>query len=187
MSRIPRSADAQQEMLKALFERYYDRLLYFAWQYVHDKETARDLVQDAFITYWRNAANIADEETPIKNYLYLTVKHACLKHLRHNEVVGKYYNTLEADPQEEALGHYRIVRAEVISEIHQAIAGLPQPLRKISQMSYLEGLKNQEIADQLNMPLNTVKSHKQKALQALRLRLHPDNFVALLLVIKLLR
>jgi len=173
-------------VLEALFKRYYDRLLYFAWQYVHNKETARDLVQDAFITYWNNSRSVSPEETQIRNYLYVNVKNACLKHLRHDEVVGKYHTTLEADPAEDAQGANRIIRAEVIGEIYRVIESLPEPYRKISQLGYIEGLKNQEIADQLQIPLNTVKSQKQKALQLIRVQLHPETYAVLLIAIKLL-
>ena len=177
---------ADNEVLEALFKRYYDRLLYFAWQYVHDKETARDLVQDAFITYWNNAGSVSSAETQIRNYLYVTVKNACLKHLRHNGVVDRFHTTLDPDPAEEALGASRIIRAEVIGEIYRVIENLPEPYRRISQMGYIEGLKNQEIADRLQVPLNTVKSQKQKALQLIRMQVHPETYAALIVIIKLL-
>jgi DNA-directed RNA polymerase specialized sigma24 family protein len=44
-----------------IFVRYYDRLLYFAWQFIHDKETARDLVQVAFLTYWKQINKVSQE------------------------------------------------------------------------------------------------------------------------------
>jgi len=191
MSKIlPFNNDRQQSSapeLKTLFARYYGRLLYFAWQYVHDKETARDLVQDAFITYWHKANEVSVEETQIRNYLYVNVRNACLKHIRHVEVAGKYQDTLKPEPAEEAQGADRIIRAEVIGEIYRVIDSLPEPYRRISRMSYIEGLKNQEIADQTGVPLNTVKSQKQKALQLIRLKVHPETYVALLLMSKLLR
>jgi RNA polymerase sigma-70 factor (ECF subfamily) len=191
MSKIlPFNNDRQQSSapeLKTLFARYYDRLLYFAWQYVHDKETARDLIQDAFITYWHKANEVSVEETQIRNYLYVNVRNACLKHIRHVEVAGKYQDTLKPEPAEEAQGADRIIRAEVIGEIYRVIDSLPEPYRRISRMSYIEGLKNQEIADQTGVPLNTVKSQKQKALQLIRLKVHPETYVALLLMSKLLR
>lgn len=172
--------------LKTLFARYYDRLLYFAWQYVHDKETARDLVQDAFITYWHKADQVSAEETQIRNYLYVNVRNACLKHIRHSEVAGKYQGTLEPEPSEEAQGADRIIRSEVIGEIYRVIDSLPEPYRRISRMSYIEGLKNQEIAFKTGVPLNTVKSQKQKALQLIRLKVHPETYGLLLLMLKLL-
>ncbi|MES2830163.1 MAG: RNA polymerase sigma-70 factor [Bacteroidota bacterium] len=179
------TARSNEISLKEVFDRYYDRLLYFAWLYVHDKETARDLVQDAFITYWDNINQVSNLEKQIKNYLYVSVKNACLKHIRHNAVVSKYQLTLEAEPQEEAIGLHRIIRAEVIGEIYRAIENLPEPYRKISKLGYIDGLKNQEIADLLNMPLNTVKSHKQKALRLLRLKLRPDQYVLFLVFVRL--
>ena len=73
-----------------------------------------------------------------------------------------------------------IITSEVIAEIHAAIRSLPENYRTISVKGFLEGKKNQEIADELGMSVNTVKKQKQKALQLLRLKLTPDLFALLL-------
>ncbi len=166
------------EGMEILFKKYYDRLLYFAWQYIHEKETAKDLVQEAFLKYWNQHREISADETQIRNYLYVTVKNACLKYLRHLKVVDKYHSQLDDEPVEERTMINTMIRAE----IYQAIESLPASCRQISKMGYLEGMKNQEIAGLLGISVNTVKTQKQRALQLLRLRLNPETFLALLLI-----
>ncbi|WP_256009387.1 RNA polymerase sigma-70 factor [Desertivirga xinjiangensis] len=164
-----------------LFLSYYDRLVYFAWQFIHDKETARDIVQEAFVNYWKSFEFDAPPEVQGRNFLYLTVKNACLKIIRHDKVVDKHRQILDPDPTEESCTINKIIRAEVSGEIYRAIETLPASCRRISRMCYLEGMKNQEIADELGISVNTVKTQKQRALQLLRLRLNPEIFILLML------
>lgn len=172
------AADTVQ-LLELLHTSYYDRLLYYAWTIIHDKETSRDIVQEAFICYWNQKNEVSSNLVQIRNFLYVNVKNACLKHLRHDKVVGKYRTLQDADPVEESSALSKMIQAEVIGEIYAAIEALPEGCKKISKMGYLDGLKNQEIADQLGISINTVKTQKKRALALLRLKLNPETFLTL--------
>ncbi len=168
---------------KGLFNQYYDRLLYFAWQFIHDKEIANDMVQEAFLNYWNSCSDPSIDEVHARNFLYLNVRNLCFKHIRHDKVVEKHRKILDSDPVEEYDVVNEIIRSEVLGEIYKAIETLPESCKRISCMSYLEGMKNQEIADELGISINTVKTQKQRALQLLRLRLSPQTYLSLLMFI----
>lgn len=172
-----------ESLLEAMHESYYDRLLYYAWTIIHDKETARDLVQDAFISFWNQQDQISVNPVQIRNFLYVTVKNSCLKHLRHDKVVDRYMGQQDPDPIDNASVLSKMIQAEVLGEIYAAIESLPANCRRISKMGYLEGLKNHEIAAQLGISVNTVKTQKQRALQLLRLKLSPETFLTLVVLI----
>lgn len=169
-------------LLEAMHKAYYDRLLYYAWTIIHDKETSRDIVQEAFISYWNQRAHVTLNSVQIRNFLYVNVKNSCLKHLRHDKVVDKYIHLQDSDPVEEALALKNMIQAEVLGEIYAAIESLPENCRRISKMGYIDGLKNQEIADKLDISINTVKTQKKRALQLLRLKLKPESFLTLLIL-----
>lgn len=171
-------------LLEFLHASYYDRLLYYAWTIIHDKETSRDLVQEAFIGYWNQKERVSPNPVQIRNFLYVNVKNSCLKHLRHDKVVDKYMGMQDPDPAEEASALNKMIQAEAIGEIYAAIESLPERCRKISKMGYLEGLKNHEIAEQLGLSVNTVKTQKKRALQLLRLKLNPETFLTLTLLLQ---
>jgi len=165
---------------EALFKEFYDRLVYFSFQFVYDKDQARDIVQDAFIRYWNQREEVLDNKAAIKNFLYSTVRNASLNYIRHSKIVEGYiqlHNTIEP---EEAPVIDAIITAEVVAEIHAAIQSLPESYRQVSILSYLEGKKNQEIADELDMSINTVKKQKQRALQLLRMKMVPEMYALLL-------
>ena len=168
--------------IKEIFEFYYSRLCYFAFKMLGDEEKAKDVVQDAFVVLWNKMADF-DNETATKNFLYLSVKNACLNLLRHNAVKQKFITTQDsADFIDEKITA-NIILAEVNGEIHKAIETLPAGCKNVLKLSYFEGLKNQEIADALNISINTVKTQKARALQILRLKLDKFSFLLLLGII----
>ncbi len=163
-----------------LFNEYYNRLVYFSYQFVKDKEQAEDIVQEAFIKYWDQKETVMANKIAVKNFLYSTVRNASLNCIRHTKVVEGYIQLHgTAEPEEQPIID-AIINAEIIAELHAAIQALPDNYRSVSVLGYLEGKKNQEIADELEMSVNTVKKQKQKALQLLRGQLVPEMFVLLM-------
>ncbi|WP_158796892.1 RNA polymerase sigma-70 factor [Pedobacter sp. L105] len=168
--------------LDLLFKEFYDRLVYFSLQFVKDKYQAQDIVQDAFIKYWQLKDTVIPHKTAIKNFLYQTVRNASLNVIRHEKIVEGYIQLQGNIEPEEPCVIDAIIRTELMAEIHSAIQSLPESYRTISVMGYFDGKKNQEIADELNMSINTVKKQKQRALQLLRLKLTPETFMLLMVL-----
>lgn len=171
----------EESSLEDLFKEYYERLVYFAYQVIKDKDTAEDIVQETFIKFWNQRKNIEADGLAIKSYLYSTVKNNCLNILRHQKVEEKYKEKLGKVYSEEVGIVQLIIRAEVVSELHRALQTLPAGCRQISRLGYFEGKSNPEIAAELGISVNTVKTQKQRGLQLLRLRLDPEMFSLLLL------
>jgi RNA polymerase sigma-70 factor (family 1) len=163
----------------ALFSEFYNRLVYFSFQFVNDKHQAQDIVQEAFIKYWNQHQTILPDKIAIKNFLYSTVRNASLNIIRHQKVVEGYVQLQGGiEPSEPSIME-AIIAAEVMAGVHAAVQSLPANYRLISEMGYLEGKKNQEIADELDMSVNTVKKQKQRALQLMRMKLTPEMFTLL--------
>ncbi|WP_256006874.1 RNA polymerase sigma-70 factor [Pedobacter deserti] len=167
-------------LLEVVYEIYYDRLLYFAWTMIHDKEVAKDLVQEAFVSYWEHREIVTVDAVKVRNFLYVAVRNGCLKYIRHNKVVDRYLAVQDPEPMVEGVALEQMIKAEVIGQIYAAIATLPQAMQQISRMAYLKGMKNHEIADELGISINTVKTQKQRAVQLLRVKLKPESFLVLL-------
>ncbi len=165
------SQDPDPLSLDTLFREYYDRLVFFSFQMVHDKCQAQDIAQEAFIRYWKERETVARHPVAVKNYLYASVRNASLNVVRHGKVVAGFRTQYAFEEAEEETVVEAIITAEVLAEIHQAIESLPETYRKICTLSYLEGKNNRKIADELGISINTIKKQKQKVLQLLRLKL----------------
>ncbi len=169
-----RAGSFGEKELNSLFDAYFDRLSYFAFRLIKDHDLADDMAQEAFIKYWQMRELVENNPVSIKNFLYTTVKNACLNSIRHEKVVSSYASGLPEEPVSEATVVDTIITAEVLDSLLNAVRSLPEPYQKMSRLAYLEGKKNQEIADELGMSVNTVKKQKQKALEMLRAMLRPE-------------
>ncbi len=174
---------SKEEVFEQFFKNFYPRLVYFAFQILADKNKAEDIVQEAFVKFWDHKEAVSPNPIAIKNFLYATVKNSSLNSVRHEKVVEKYKSNYIPSEAEEATIINYIIQSEVLAEIHQAIQNLPESCQRISRMGYLEGMKNHEIAATLGISINTVKTQKQRAMQLLRLRLNPETFALLALVL----
>lgn len=164
-----------------LFRSHFTGLCFFAQKYVKDLDTAREIVQEAFISMWDKRETI-DMNRPVKSYLSMIIHNKCTNYLRDNRKFDSYIldieNLLDV-PEYEATDS--LVADELKVHIDVAISELPEKCREIFVLNRFENLKYQEIADQLNISVKTVETQMSKALQHMRLRL--AEFVTMLVLL----
>jgi RNA polymerase sigma-70 factor (family 1) len=165
------------------FQLHYRPLCYFASQLVGDQQDAEDIVKDTYVKLWQKHTDFATPQN-IKAFLYITTRNACLNFLRHLQVKEssrKELLYLEEEKGQELVIN-QMIRAELMQEIYGEIEKLPEKRRMVFKLAYLEGMKNDEIAQQMNISIHTVKEHKGKALQFLRLRFSDKHIVLFILL-----
>lgn len=163
-----------------IFNTYYPRLCHFSFQLTRDRSLAEDICQDAFIRFWDHREYISPMENAVKSYLYTTVRNASISSLRHHAVVRQYRDRYPRIENDDITVIHAIIRSEITAEIYQALETLPQGCREVVSMAYLQGMKNKEIASELGVSVNTVKTQRQRALHLLRSRVHPEVFLILI-------
>ncbi len=154
---------------KTIFDLFNKRLLYLAMEIVHDIAVAEDIVQEAFLKLWDRREKSGDV-TAIKAFLYLCVKNACRNQYKRGKVVEKYL-ARQDEAIDEQIIVAKIIEAEVLDSLNNAIKKLPAGCRDVVYLGYFEGMSNQEVAKQLNISINTVKTQKLRALRNLRMLL----------------
>ncbi len=153
---------------REIFNTYYLPLCAYGYALVKDEDVVGDFVQEAFLNLWKRRDGFHILAT-IKSFLYLNVKNACLDWLKHEAV--KMRNTRELSEyllcgEDEDI----ILENEIHEELYRALKDLPEQSRRVVVMT-MHGLSNLEIATQLNISQNTVKTLKLKAYRILRERL----------------
>jgi len=135
-------------------------------------ETARDTVQSAFLKFWESRNNLTAAGAA-KAYLYKTVGNSCLDLIKHQKVkTQKEKHLLQAgEPGFLQNGYESIDFRELNISVNDAIAELPEQMRKIFILCKMEGLKYQDVAAQLNVSVKTVETQMSRALAKLRLKL----------------
>ncbi len=161
-------------IFESLFKEHYSSLCYFANRFVNATEIAEDIVEEAFIKLWNTSLNSTDN-TSVKNWLYKTVRNTSLDHLRREKTKAERKSGFEYvhHTGTETFPLLDMIRAEVLQELDKALQMLPAGCRKVFDMYYFEGKDIQRIAVELNISVNTVKSHKARGLYILRSKLSP--------------
>lgn len=166
-----------------LFRSNFKGLCFFAQKYVKDFETAKEIVQDAFVILWEKRAAM-DTDRSVKSYLTTTIHNKCNNYLRDNRKFN--YEILSLENLVQSDGYVqadRLIEVELADNITKAINELPEKCRQVFLMSRNENLKYQEIADKLAISVKTVETQMSKALQHMRLRL--AEYLVLLIVLLL--
>ncbi|MEM1337110.1 MAG: RNA polymerase sigma-70 factor [Bacteroidota bacterium] len=153
---------------KAHFDTLYVPLCLFANKYVHNLNTAKDLVQEVFIKIWEDKIELKNENV-IKSYLYTAVRNKSLDFLksRHHKSSERYSKEEFESIQTETFFLREVVISETSTIIENAVNTLPKKCAQIIKLS-LKEYSNKEIAQELSISVNTVKAQKRIAYQKLR-------------------
>lgn len=148
-----------------IFERYYVALCLFANQYMEDDEASADIVQDSFAKLWQ----IRDDFFylhQVKAFLYTAVRNKALNELEHSKVVWEYAQKV-IEKKKDSFFHDAVVEEETYRIVAEAIDMLPDQMKAIMKLA-MEGKKNNEIAEHLNVSAETVHTLKRIAYKKLR-------------------
>ena len=167
-----------------LFRKYHRRLLLYTLKFVESESDALDIVQNIFVAIWENGKYRQNEEL-VQSYLFSAAKKSCLNHLKHQKVVRNFENETLLQLREMEAVHYQsgeksLIENENLKQINDAIDSLSDIYKEIILLSRFEGLKNSEIADQLNLPIRTVETRVFRALSALKEKISHKSFFILL-------
>ena len=165
----------EPDAMQYFFTRFYGRLCYFAARLVKNRQVAEEIVEDSFLKLWRKQTDFETVQN-VRAFLYISTRNACLNWLKQeqrDEASRRELAYLYGDVEDYVLNS--IVRAETLNEILQEIEKLPTQSRKVFKMSVMSSMKNQEIAQALNISVNTVRNQKMRATQLLRMSLLPKK------------
>lgn len=151
-----------------IFNYYYSSLCAFSLQYIDDRKSVEDLVQDFFVYLWVEAPKLKIKSS-LKSYLFTAIKNRCLDYQKHRKITEKYRNFIlfSTDKDDNSAEHF-FAESELRQAIQTSLGKLPPRCREIFEYSRLYGLSNQEISDKLEISKRTVELQISNALKILR-------------------
>ena len=161
-----------------VFRKYYPVLLPFIERHVADRELAKDILQDVFFRLYESGADFTSDIT-LKSWLYRASRNAALDYLRHLKVRDEH-RLLMAESIMFAADVDETVHEELARKIKEAINSLPPQCRQIVRMNILDDRKYSEIAEELGISVNTIRTQISRGYKKLR-ELLSDDFNALVL------
>lgn len=152
-------------VFKQVFDSCYEGLCRYAFSILRDADEAEDVVQSMFVKLWERRQEL-DIRHALKSYLFRAVYNQCMNHLDHKSVKSKYQSYSLRNETDVQLPE--VFQHELDDKIKRAIDALPNQCRVIFIMSRYEEMKYSEIADKLNLSVNTIQNQVCKALKILR-------------------
>ena len=166
---------------KQIYLKYAPMLLRFAEKFV-SSFFAEDIVHDVFLKLWDKQIFILPDNE-IKSILYTSVRNVCIDHLRRLSLEQKLMDQRALQIKIDELDFSKtsenmFMRKDMLEFIMKKVGELPERKQEIFRLSYLEGLKASEIAEQLNLSVRTVENQLYRTLLILKKKL---SFVLLCL------
>jgi RNA polymerase sigma-19 factor, ECF subfamily len=150
---------------KKCFNHFYEELVVYAQGYLFDTNSSKDVVQEVFIHIWENAGNM-HIKTSLRAYLYAMVRNRCLNQLKSLKITdnSKFLELNENLITDANKGPFPDEdRAIVYNRVLQIVDTMPVGMQQVFKMKFVNNYKYTEIADELGISVNTVKTQLKRA------------------------
>lgn len=167
--------EIQKENRKAFDElvlQYNESLNAFAFNILKDKEAAENIVQDVFVNLWLNRKKITFGDS-IKSLLYISTRNLVFNYIRSIKRENERYKQFIEDDEESTFNN--IIQEEALRLLEESIEKLPPRTAEVIRLS-LEGFKQEEIAEQMDVSVANVKRLKSLGIEKLRKSLGTLSF-----------
>ena len=165
-----------EETFEILYRRFYPRLYNFAHKIISEASVSQDMVHEVFIKLWENREHLEGDRYGA--LLFKMTRNMCFNYLKHKKVVLNKSIDLKSCRQWEELYRiefikddpYSLIEKELEEQFQEIVYDLPERCREVFVLSRVNGMKNREIALELNLSLKTIEKHISHALRILRSR-----------------
>ncbi|MEJ8856138.1 sigma-70 family RNA polymerase sigma factor [Variovorax robiniae] len=174
MALIDRVGQRDEAALRLLYERTSPRLFGLAMRVVRQREWAEDVLQETFLTIWRVAVDYRASLSPPMAWLGLIVRSRALDLLRkrtadRSRITDEFDDVMNETLPSDAPSPQDLADAsEQAFALHQCLGQLEGRQREVVSLAYLRDLTHGELAEQLKLPLGTVKTWIRRGLEKLR-------------------
>lgn|SRR5690606_19206514 len=159
-----RISRGDERAFKQFFDHYFNMLVNYAYGFVLDRSIAEDIVLELMVSIWSMGKKITTIQN-IKSYLYRATKNRALNQIKQNEKFS--FEELEDISLDSVTPESQLITKEKTEFIQHAIDSLPLRCRTVFIMIRDNKMSYQEVADILEISVNTVNRHMQDALNRL--------------------
>ena len=163
--------NGNQDSFKRLFYLYYDSLVIYADQFLFDRPSSEDIVQEVFIYFWENAS-VLNIKISVKGYLYSMVKNRVFNYLKTLKITVDIEILEYTEPKKSFVNdNYPEEKGIRYTKVIKLIETMPEKMKEICNLKYIQSYSYAEISDELGISINTVKTQLKRAKSRLRKQL----------------
>ncbi|KAA3605106.1 MAG: RNA polymerase subunit sigma-24 [Planctomycetota bacterium] len=168
---LPLVAQGNCQAVEACLQRYRGLIWNLAKAFLRQHGDVEDATQDIFIEVWKSAHRYDSRRGRESTFIATIARRRLIDRQRRRQhrspwlsLVGEEEAPANPDPQTA----WTVELGEEVERASQALQSLQKAQRQVIKLAILEGRRQTEVADQLNLPLGTVKTHLRRGLKALR-------------------
>lgn len=157
--------------LEALYERYGRAAYSLARRILTEETLAQDVVQEVFLSLWRDARRFDAGRGTVATYLLSMTHHRAVDVVRREENLRRWRTSdegLELEPDPKARVEDEVEASERRTEVRAALAELPAAQREALLLAYFGGYTQREVAALVGVPLGTVKTRMAAGMRKMK-------------------
>jgi RNA polymerase sigma-70 factor (ECF subfamily) len=164
---------AQQDAgaLEALYDRYGRAAYSLARRILTEETLAQDVVQEVFLSLWRDARRFDAGRGTVATYLLSMTHHRAVDVVRREENLRRWRTSdegLELAPDPKARVEDEVEASERRAEVRAVLKDLPDPQRQALLLAYFGGYTQREVAALVGVPLGTVKTRMAAGMRKMK-------------------
>ena len=171
----------QQDVVGYLYDNYGPALFGVAFRIVRSKELAEQVLQDAFLKIWRNGASYDSKKGKLFTWMLNITRNTAIDATRTNYY--QFYSKSEDVTALYATESSESIRPELIG-VRDVVQQLDEKYRVLIEKIYFEGYTQQEVEQELGIPLGTIKTRLRAAVEQLRTKFGAGEALAIILFIE---
>jgi RNA polymerase sigma-70 factor (ECF subfamily) len=178
-------ATGDEMAFRTIYDAYFDRLAAYVFKMSKSEDVSEEVVQDVFMKLWVNRIALLNVEIP-QAYVFSIARNKTIDHLRRLAKETNIITVLAENIQYHTNNaEHRFDVLELQALIASVLAQLSPQKQKVFQLSKVDDLSHDEIAEELNLSKSTIKNHLSETMQYLRrnLKVAPNSDALLLLVL----
>jgi RNA polymerase sigma-70 factor (ECF subfamily) len=163
-----RIADRDQQALWELYQEYGKAVYSLAYRVLNNTILAEEVTQDTFLKVWHQTTRWDSQKGKLKNWLLTIAQFTAIDRLRKEGRQPTVHPEPIEDTDENLLTSRNAAPWQDDSILHALVEQLPRQQASLIELAFFQGLSHGEIADELHMPLGTVKTRLRAGIQRLR-------------------
>ena len=163
-----------------LYKKYSKELLKLGYSILRSTEEAENLIQDVFLNLWENRSKV-EKDTSIKSYIFTITYNSAISIIRKKARESAFIEQLKSLQEiNEDPFNMELEYNELTNKLNEIIKLLPQRQKEVYLLHRVDGLKYSEIAERLNISVNTIENHMSRALKTIREKLGNYSLIVIL-------
>jgi RNA polymerase sigma-70 factor (ECF subfamily) len=158
-----------------LFKQTFPRMIGYCRLFIKDHAQANDLVQECFVKLWEKRSTIKISQS-VESLLFVMLRNKCLNYLR-DQKLHDFEKDIESIKENELQHLYQLdfigkeeksVEERLIEAIRESVEKLPEKRKLVFVKTKIEGKKNKEVAEELDISVKAVEKHLHQAKEQIR-------------------